>query len=203
MPSLTTSSLPFSPAELSYLHTSLSLSPPIRNDGRSPRQFRPLTAETDVLPAVNGSAHLGFEDGGEAIVGIKAEVERTKGSGVGLGDGGGEEEAEDVAMKGGEKTEESGGGRQEWVVLSLDISGTRDDDAALAFLAEMLREALVAGNVLPDKLVINGRWHWKLYVDVGWIFTLGLVSRVLMRVSCRSCYCRRYHRRRFHCRCYL
>src|SRR6266487_1787419 len=66
-----------SPAELSYLHTSLSLSPPIRPDARTPTQFRPLVAETDILPGPNGSARICFADGTEAIVGVKAEVEKS------------------------------------------------------------------------------------------------------------------------------
>ncbi|KAL8800485.1 MAG: hypothetical protein Q9182_005157 [Xanthomendoza sp. 2 TL-2023] len=69
-----------SPSELSYLHTSLSLDPPIRPDARSPTTFRPLIAETDLLASTNGSARLCFADGTEAIVGVKAEVERTVGT---------------------------------------------------------------------------------------------------------------------------
>lgn len=161
MPSLVTSSSPFSPAELSFLHSSLSLQPPIRPDGRAPRQFRPLTAETDVLPAVNGSAHLGFEDGGEALVGVKAEVEKTRNPAQSGGEDG-DVEMTDRELNG----RDAQAGRQDWVVLNLDISGTRDDDPSIAFLSEMLREALVAGNVLPNRLVINSRWHWKLYIDV-------------------------------------
>ena len=67
-----------SPAELSYLHTSLSLVPPIRPDGRTSSQFRPLIAETDILPGTNGSSRICFADGTEAIVGIKAEVEKSR-----------------------------------------------------------------------------------------------------------------------------
>ncbi|KAL8689663.1 MAG: hypothetical protein Q9218_004710, partial [Villophora microphyllina] len=66
-----------SPSELSYLHTSLSLDPPIRPDARAPTSFRPLVAEIDLLPTTNGGARLCFADGTEAIVGVKAEVERT------------------------------------------------------------------------------------------------------------------------------
>jgi hypothetical protein len=67
-----------SPAELSYLHTSLSLTTPIRPDGRTSSQFRPLIAETDILPGTNGSSRICFADGTEAIVGIKAEVEKSR-----------------------------------------------------------------------------------------------------------------------------
>ncbi|KAG6991331.1 hypothetical protein G7Y79_00053g088140 [Physcia stellaris] len=56
-----------SPAELAYLHTSLSLTPPIRPDARSATTFRPLVAETSLLPACNGSARLCFADGTEAL----------------------------------------------------------------------------------------------------------------------------------------
>src|SRR5271170_3774085 len=79
-------SFSFSPAELAYLHTSLSLTPPIRPDSRTSTQFRALSAETDILPATNGSAHLSFSDGSEAIVGVKAEVERTASSKLGIVD---------------------------------------------------------------------------------------------------------------------
>ena len=78
MPSVSTSVLPFSPAELSYLHSSLSSIPPIRPDSRTSTDFRPLNAETGILPATNGSAHLSFSDGSEAIVGVKLEVEKSK-----------------------------------------------------------------------------------------------------------------------------
>src|SRR6266536_2043281 len=67
-----------SPAELSYLHTSLTQTPPIRPDGRTPSQFRPLIAESDILPGTNGSARICFADGTEAIIGIKAEVEKSR-----------------------------------------------------------------------------------------------------------------------------
>ncbi|KAI9661455.1 MAG: hypothetical protein M1831_002977 [Alyxoria varia] len=71
-----------SPAELAYLHSSLSAQPqPIRPDLRSPTQFRPLTAETDVLPGANGSARVCYADGGEAVVGVKAEVVKGDGGG--------------------------------------------------------------------------------------------------------------------------
>lgn len=140
-----------SPAELSYLHTSLSLRPPIRPDGRSPTQFRPLTAETGILPGTNGSARICFADGTEAIVGIKAEVEKTP-------DVHGEAEDGEV--------EDEPRGRNEWVEVAVEIPGVRDDEAATVFLAEMLAEALLADAHFADKLVINRRFHWKTYLDV-------------------------------------
>ena len=142
-------SFSFSPAELAYLYKSLTLTPPIRSDSRTDTQFRPLTAETDLLPLTNGSAHLSFSDGSEALVGVKADVERTAHT-----------EAED-----GEGTQK---GDLSWVSLAVDLPTLRDDDLNLAFLSEMLRESLVSSSTpsLPDALVINRNWHWKLYIDV-------------------------------------
>ncbi|KAJ5093678.1 hypothetical protein N7456_009539 [Penicillium angulare] len=168
-----------SPAELSYLYTSLSLpNSPIRPDGRSPTQFRPLSAETNILPGTNGSARIGFADGTQAIVGVKAEVEKTvlvsdtldvqhEAQGTGNGEGG---EGSSSAVTGGHGS---------WVQMSIEIPGFRDDDALPVFLSEMMRESLVGSVGVKDKsgeenmagglkgrLVINKRWHWRLYIDV-------------------------------------
>lgn len=178
-----------SPAELSYLYTSLSLpGTPIRPDGRSPTQFRPLTAETDILPGTNGSARVGFADGTQAIVGVKAEVERSVSS-VGQQErdegpetGRGDREGEDSAGGGVGQ----GQGQGSWVQMAIEIPGFRDDDALPVFLSEMMREPLVEsvsgggngngngngkGNEmvggLKGRLVINRRWHWRLYIDVS------------------------------------
>ena len=145
-------SFAFSPAELAYLHKSLTLTPPIRSDSRTATQFRPLTAETDLLPLTNGSAHLSFSDGSEALVGVKADVDRTAHT-----------EAEDGEIQAGTQT-----GDPSWVSLAVDLPTLRDDDSNLVFLSEMLRESLVSSSTpsLPDALVINRNWHWKLYIDV-------------------------------------
>lgn len=171
--------IPLSPAELSYLHTSLAQSPPIRPDGRAPKQFRPLVAETEILPLANGSARICFADGTEAIVGVKAEVEKSKPNtskangetealgAKGLGKGSGV----DVEMgEGGDADEaESGKGKGEtgWVEVAIEIPGMRDDDALPVFLGSMLTEALLADGKLKDRLWINRRFHWRLYIDVG------------------------------------
>lgn len=169
-----------SPAELSYLHSSLAQpNAPIRPDGRSATQFRPLTAEPDILPGANGSARIGFADGTQAIVGVKAEVERSvdvqgqehQGHDVSSGNGnGGQEEGLASGNEGGGG---GGGGQSSWVQMSIEIPGFRDDDALPVFLAEMMREPLVGsvhGNTLKSglkgRLVINRRWHWRLYIDV-------------------------------------
>ncbi|KAK0389873.1 hypothetical protein NLU13_3446 [Sarocladium strictum] len=144
-----------SPAELAYLRTSLCLQPPIRPDGRSPTQFRPLTAETGILPGTNGSARVCFSDGTEAIVGVKAEIEKSSASLEGTaGDAAAQDELKEK------------GSRGDWIELAVEIPGTRDDDAATVFLGEMLREALLADGEFAKKLYINSRFHWRLYLDV-------------------------------------
>ncbi|KAL8704999.1 MAG: hypothetical protein Q9225_008051 [Loekoesia sp. 1 TL-2023] len=139
-----------SPSELAYLHTSLSLNPPIRPDGRSPTSFRPLVAETDLLPTTNGSARLCFADGTEAIVGVKAEMERT----VGLGSTGhhpqalGRDKDKDTRMHSAEEDAEEerrqqarGKGSDSWIEVTVDMPGFgRDDDGVVVFLAQMLQE---------------------------------------------------------------
>ncbi|KAK2810568.1 hypothetical protein FQN50_002825 [Emmonsiellopsis sp. PD_5] len=177
MSTTSTTTLPsLSPAELSYLHTSLSHPHhPIRTDGRSATQFRPLSAETGILPGANGSARIGFADGTQAIVGVKGEVERT-----GLGSGG--EVVGGLGLEGGEEGEgeggskgRRGGGRGEWVEMSIEIPGLRDDDPLPVFLAEMMREGLVGSGAggegeeegrLKERLVINQGWHWRIYIDI-------------------------------------
>ncbi|KAK3109832.1 Exosome complex component rrp42 [Teratosphaeriaceae sp. CCFEE 6253] len=162
--------IPLSPAELSYLHTSLAQSPPIRPDGRGATQFRPLVAETDILPTTNGSARICFPDGTEAIVGVKAEVEKSKGAESAMGEAGAgttRHDRRDPAR--GVEDEDSarvGQGRDEWVEIAIDIPGTRDDDALPVFLSAMLTEALLADGGLRDSLWINARFHWRLYIDI-------------------------------------
>ena len=67
-----------------------------------------------------------------------------------------------------EEEEDVPGGHSSWVQMSIEIPGFRDDDALPVFLSEMMRESLV-GSVsgLKGRLVINRRWHWRLYIDVG------------------------------------
>ncbi|EXJ90843.1 hypothetical protein A1O1_03948 [Capronia coronata CBS 617.96] len=205
MPSLA-SSLPFSPAELAYLHTSLASVPPLRPDARSlGTDFRPLRAETGVLPAVNGSAHVGFSDGREAIVGVKLEVEKTAGKKSVHGPIRTEDGVVDMDVDVDIEDQYQGGrhsakGKQEWVTLSLTLPGLRDDDPNLAFLEEMLREPLAVASStstststkpsemgsttsLQDNLVINSRWHWHIYIDVLLISPNGLASYPLPLLS--------------------
>lgn len=176
------SNIPLSPAELSYLHTSLSQQQPIRPDGRSPTQFRPLVAEIDILPSTNGSARICFADGTEAVVGVKAEVEKSKdvfaatgeveAEGVlGLGTGGGgdvdmDDEDDDNNAAGAQK-KRTAKGEDSWLEIAIEIPGMRDDDALSVFLSAMLTEPLLADGKLKDRLCINRRFHWRLYIDVS------------------------------------
>jgi exosome complex component RRP42 len=50
--------------------------------------------------------------------------------------------------------------------MSVEVPGFRDDDALPVFLASMLTESLLASGELKDRLYINRRFHWKLYIDV-------------------------------------
>ena len=148
-----------SPAELSYLHTSLSLTPPIRPDSRLPHQFRPLSAETDILPGTNGSARITFADGTEAIVGIKAEVEKSSQKYSGY-----TSRTEDTGHI--RDDEEGRYGDNKWLEMSIEVPGFRDDDAMPVLLTSVLTEALLADSSFTRRLWINRRFHWKLYIDV-------------------------------------
>ncbi|PSR82247.1 ribosomal protein S5 domain 2-type protein [Coniella lustricola] len=166
-----------SPAELAYLHSSLSLATPLRPDGRSPTAFRPLSAETDILPGTNGSARICFADGTEAIVGVKAEVDKTRvryGAGntlleTELIEAGGNNDDDDVdtgGEDGGKAQQDKREGESTWLEIAVEIPGARDDDASTVYLAEMLSEALLADGEFVKRLWINRRFHWKLYLDI-------------------------------------
>ncbi|OIW27176.1 hypothetical protein CONLIGDRAFT_579079 [Coniochaeta ligniaria NRRL 30616] len=168
---MSTNHVLLSPAELAYLHASLSLLPPLRPDGRAPNQFRPVSAETGVLPGANGSARVCFADGTEAIVGVKAEVEKTR---TRLGrdpeeeEGGYDPAAEAAAADDDDEggSEDDRKGHSDWVEMTVEIPGQRDDEAGTVFLAAMLSEALLADGEFVKRLYINRRFHWKLYLDI-------------------------------------
>ncbi|KAI4099514.1 MAG: hypothetical protein L6R37_005941 [Teloschistes peruensis] len=166
-----------SPSELAYLHTSLSLDPPIRPDARAPKSFRPLVAEVDLLPTTMGSARLCFADGTEAIVGVKAEVERTLGSknSADQSQYHGTARDEDVKMQHSvevdgaqeRRQQAKGKGQDSWIEVSVDMPGFgRDDDGIVVFLGQMLQEGLVADGGLRDRLWIGWGWHWRIHVDI-------------------------------------
>ncbi|KAI0556202.1 hypothetical protein F4679DRAFT_23452 [Xylaria curta] len=172
----TSQHLLLSPAELAYLHSTLSLTPPLRPDGRTATQFRPLTAETGILPGTNGSARVCFADGTEAVVGVKAEVEKTTNTSIISEEDQPrqrrrKQQAKDQETTKAEEDEAGDGeaerrGEDEWLELSVEIPGYRDDDSGTVFLSTMLSEALLADGELTKKLWINRRFHWKLYLDI-------------------------------------
>ncbi|KAF2735517.1 hypothetical protein EJ04DRAFT_434862 [Polyplosphaeria fusca] len=157
-----------SPAELSYLRSSLAQSPPIRLDHtKGPKDFRSMRAEYDVLPGANGSARIALDDGLEALVGVKAEVEKSQRS-----PRVDEQEhrltvaAGDMDMQDADDDDTKAKGQNAWVEMSVEIPGFRDEDALPVFLASMLTESLLASGGLKDRLYINRRFHWKLYIDI-------------------------------------
>ncbi|KAF1365048.1 hypothetical protein EJ07DRAFT_98285 [Lizonia empirigonia] len=148
-----------SPAELAFVRAALTQTPPQRLDAtKGPRDFRSMRAECDVLPSAHGSARVALDDGTEALVGVKAEVAPTSTQPCAHDD------------------DDDG-----WLEMSVDVPGFRADDALPVFLASMLTESLVAGGFLTDRLRINRRFHWKLYIDILLLspplsYPLGLLS---------------------------
>ena len=109
-------------------------------------------------------------------MGVKAEIEKAQGvaqerwydnmGGKGNGD---DEEMGGVGAEGepkGEGERGKGEGDDRWIEVTVDMPGQRDDDATVVFLAQMIHEGLVADGALRRRLVINARWHWRLYIDV-------------------------------------
>lgn len=97
---------------------------------------------------------------------MKAEVEKSKRQARPEGEGEDVEMGEDINATG------EGKGRNEWLEVAIDVPGLRDDDALPVFLGAMLSEALCADGGLRDRLWINARFHWRLYVDVSILFLL-------------------------------
>lgn len=65
------------------------------------------------------------------------------------------------------KIEREQKGERDWLELSVEIPGFRDDDSMPVFMAAMLSEALLADAEFTGRLWINSRFHWKIYVDVS------------------------------------
>lgn len=75
-----------SKSEQAYIRSSLLADPPLRLDGRSPTDYRPIALETGVAPLANGSARVniggaalngtgGNLAGTEVVAAVKLEVE--------------------------------------------------------------------------------------------------------------------------------
>ena len=96
-------------------------------------------------------------------MGVKGEVERTGGVGKQIGI---REDDVEMGRIEGEEGTGGAGGEDWWVEVTVDMPGQRDDDAMVVFLAQMIHEGLVTDGGLRARLVINRRWHWRLYIDV-------------------------------------
>lgn len=95
-------------------------------------------------------------------MGVKAEVEKSRPSYSAGDDSTGDDGAEGTASDAA-----AGKGLDEWVELTVEIPGLRDDDSMPVFLSAMLSEALLADGEFTSRLWINRRFHWKLYLDVS------------------------------------
>ena len=62
-----------SPPELSYLHASLTATPPLRPDLRALTAYRPRSLQKDFLATANGSARITWA-GGDVLVVVKAQI---------------------------------------------------------------------------------------------------------------------------------
>ena len=93
------------------------------------------------------------------MVGVKAEVEKTAGQRI-------KSSGRDASKDEDEEGDAEGAGRDEWLEMGIDIPGTRDDDALPIFLSAMLTEAWLSDAGLKRQLIINSRFHWRLYIDV-------------------------------------
>lgn len=111
-------------------------------------------------------------------MGVKAEVERTASSKLGILD-------DAIYPTNKDQNHTRSRGSPSWVALTIDLPSLRDDDPSLIFLSEMLRESLISSSSpsLPDALVINKSWHWKLYIDVLLVSPYGLSSYPLPLLS--------------------
>lgn len=106
------------------------------------------------MPGTNGSARITFADGTEAIVGIKAEVEKSTQKYSGY----------DTTIE--ERSHDEAYGENNWLEMSIEVPGFRDDDAMPVLLTSVLTEALLADSSFTKRLFINRRFHWKLFIDV-------------------------------------
>ncbi|KAF8556704.1 ribosomal protein S5 domain 2-like protein [Imleria badia] len=168
-----------SKAEKSYIQSSLLSDPPLRLDGRSLVDYRPIALETGVVPLANGSAKVcigrpgrggyvqeagGVGGGTEVVVGVKLEVA-----------GAGEEEE---------------GGKVACTVScspaaypSLSSNALDDLQSDLTILLESV---LAHPSLRPDNLVIvPGKKAWAVKLDAVVFADGGNVVDCLM-LACRA-----------------
>lgn len=87
-------------------------------------------------------------------MGVRAEVEETVGRGGKSAD---------------RETVERDEGSDDWIEVGIEMAGQvgRDEEGGIVFLGEMLREGVLDCGALRRRLVVNRRWHWRLFVDVS------------------------------------
>ncbi|BFZ59033.1 Exosome complex component rrp42 [Saitoella coloradoensis] len=156
-----------SPAERSYLYTSLSQS--IRPDFRSLTTFRPQSFQTDILPTANGSARVrwggavgaavaGGVSGagvGEVIVGVKAEIGPSQLFDDGSGTKGG---VVNVNVE---------------ITPNADPNTTRDDDPLPTLLSTFLSQTLIPAAIPSTALTLGPERAWHIYIDCAILSTSG------------------------------
>lgn len=155
-----------SPAEYSYLRTSLESVPSIRPDARLDSQYRPLQAATNFMPTCYGSARIRTSDGGECIVGIKAKVTRTSSPSSSI-----------ISPDGQDYNQEESTSQQpnhapkpvplpQLIKVNVDMAGVRDDDPALTSISSTIQRLLQESPVLTaEKLRLTSRFSFTLFVD--------------------------------------
>lgn len=135
-----------SPAELSYIRTSLESNPPVRPDARGVTQFRPLQASTNFLPTANGSARVRTADGSECIVGVKAKVTQLDSNSI---------------------KDNNSYPIEKLVAVDVDIAGLRDDHVGATLISSTLQQMLVNSQILnnSNRLKLTSKFAFKLHVD--------------------------------------
>ncbi|KAL0948073.1 hypothetical protein HGRIS_010697 [Hohenbuehelia grisea] len=159
-----------SKAEKSYIQTGLLSNPPLRGDGRTLDDFRPIALETGVAPLANGSAKLiigqdphGGGGGTEVLAATKLEVENVQDEGA-------------------------DGGR---VVCSVTCSPTAYPNLSPGALDDLqydmttiLHQTLFHPSLHPPNLgIIPGRKSWLLSLDLVILSDTGNVYDALFMAA--------------------
>ncbi|KAH3674797.1 hypothetical protein WICMUC_003000 [Wickerhamomyces mucosus] len=139
-------------AERSYLYESLKQSPPIRPDGRSVKQFRPIQTNVGFLESSNGSAKITLSDGSECIVSIKSKV------------------IEKASIE---------SGRDTLVDVDIEVAGQRDDSSFILNLISTLK-SIYSNYISQESLSLTNRFTYKLFIDIlvisNYSYPLTLIS---------------------------
>lgn len=167
-----------SKVEISYIRSSLLSDPPLRADGRTPVDFRPIVVETGVAPLANGSARVSI---GQPRAGRGHEAQ---------GAGGGTEVVAAVKLEVDGVGEDEEGGK---VVCSVSCSPAAYPhltspalDDLQSDLTSLLGSVLSHPSLCPKNLVIvPGKKAWALRLDTIVFADAGNVVDCLM-IACRA-----------------